>query len=158
MSWCKLDNPFLLKWYEPFEYVKSFRFERFTSMGMFIVFLLGFTLFSFLTFIKGNDSYFPAGFMISITAASMLSGLLWLVAFIPKNGAITSDGILIVSTYIKFDDIDFVSIGRREQYDKDLFVLLIHKKNSLDHMIAVPKGKFIDKLVEVLERLPVDIR
>ncbi len=158
MSWWKLDNPYLLKWHEPFDYIKSFSVERRSPVLIYILFVAVFSIVSILNIIHGVNDYFPIGLLISLGAGFGLSAFAWFITFLPQNGAITNEGILIVGTYMKFEDIKFVSIGKRVKDDKEHNVLTIVCKDNIQTEIAVNKGEFIDRLSQTLAKLPVEVR
>ncbi|MFY0640528.1 MAG: hypothetical protein JXR16_05730 [Bermanella sp.] len=158
MSWWKLDNPYLLKWHEPFAYIKSFSAERRSPVFIYILFIAVFSIVSILNIIHGVNDYFPIGLLISFGAGIGLSAFAWLISFLPQNGAITNEGILIVGTYMKFEEIKFVSIGKRVKDDKEYNVLTVVCKDNIQSEIAINNGEFIDRLSQTLAKLPIEVR
>jgi len=158
MSWWKLDNPYLLKWHEPYDYIKSFSVERRSPILIYISFIAVFSIVSILNIMHGVNDYFPIGILISLGSGFGLSVFIWIMTFLPKNGAITNEGILIVGTYMKFEGINFVSIGKRIKDNKEYNVLTIVCKNNIQSEIAVNRGEFIERLSQTLAKLPVEVR
>jgi len=59
---------------------------------------------------------------------------------------------------MKFEGINFVSIGKRIKDNKEYNVLTIVCKNNIQSEIAVNRGEFIERLSQTLAKLPVEVR
>lgn len=157
MSWLKLGSSYLLEWHEPKNYVKSHAFERLAHVSTYMSFVFVFSLFSVMSIIWGANDYFPFGLLISFGGSFGVIFIACLMVFIPRYGAISSEGVLVDGAYIKFETIDSVSIDERNKDNEEYNVLIILYEGMIQHEIAVDKGEFTGTLISTLKKLPVTI-